>query len=61
MTPNLPNVSDVVTFGDRLIVVGPDSGMTAAAYRRIADATGDVPNNPLQPTSAPLGAPERGR
>jgi hypothetical protein len=34
MTPTLPNVTHVVLIGDRLIVLGADSGMTDAAYRR---------------------------
>jgi hypothetical protein len=60
MTPNLLNVTDVVIIGDRLIVLGPDTGMTDAEYRRVGQAADDVPNEALQPTrtAEPNGQPE---
>lgn len=44
-SPTLPNATDIVIIGDRLIVLGADSGMTDAAYERnddTADATSDA-------------------
>jgi hypothetical protein len=34
--PRLPNAVDIVIIGDRLVMLGADSGMTDAAYRRVA-------------------------
>lgn len=34
--PRLPNALDIVIIGDRLVMVGADSRMTDAAYRRVA-------------------------
>jgi hypothetical protein len=37
-TPRLPNAVDVAIIGDRLIILGADSGINDAAYRRAAVA-----------------------